>query len=147
MRLHAGTRTTGFCFIRRMRRVCPRRMSCQCSSQQVPQAVVRHACDERRRAQQSASGKRSMTYPCEGVEAARVAVDRFGDELAGEARERKAMAGEALQVVDALELLRLGVVHHIGEAAEIGCAVHRDVDEAAPRVLDLELSDLSTGLD
>ena len=56
------------------------------------------------------------------------------------------MAGEALQVVDALELLRLGVVHHIGEAAEIGCAVHRDVDEAAPRVLDLRVFQLREGV-
>jgi hypothetical protein len=45
---------------------------------------------------------------------------------ARQAGQRQAVAREALQVVD---------LRHAGQAAEVGRAVHRDVDEAAPGVL------------
>jgi hypothetical protein len=61
----------------------------------------------------------------EHIEASAVARDRLGEQFAGDAGERDAVAAEALQEVD------LGL-----EPAEVRRAVHRDVHVAAPGVVD-----------
>lgn len=67
----------------------------------------------------------------EHVKAPGGAADGLGDQLAGDARERDAVAGEALQEIN------------VGrESAEVRRTVERDIDFAAPGVLDPHVAQL-----
>jgi len=72
-----------------------------------------------------------MPDAAEHVEGRRVARDRVGENLPGHSREHQAVPGKALHVVDVR-----------ADAAEVRRAVHGDVDETAPRIVDADIGEL-----